>query len=97
MFAGADGGARACSGHALHARDRLEHPCRYLLRPPQALERLTESSHGQPLFERESAGARVPAFVKREFEDYSKCGILSHGFARLRCRACGDESLIALS
>jgi len=49
------------------------------------------------LAQAESAGARVPAFVKREFDDYLKCGILSHGFARLRCRACGDESLIAFS
>lgn len=31
---------------AAHAREQLEHLCRYLLRPPLALERLTESSHG---------------------------------------------------
>jgi hypothetical protein len=49
------------------------------------------------LAQAESAGARVPAFVKREFAAYLKCGILSHGFARLRCRECGDESLIAFS
>ena len=49
------------------------------------------------LAQAESAGARVPAFVKREFADYLKCGILSPGFARLRCRECGDESLIAFS
>ena len=29
-----------------HAREQLEHLCRYLLRPPLALERLTESSEG---------------------------------------------------
>jgi hypothetical protein len=34
-----------------HAREPLEHLCRYLLRPPLALERLTESSHGQLLYE----------------------------------------------
>jgi hypothetical protein len=34
-----------------HARARLEHLCRYLLRPPLALERLTESSRGQLVFE----------------------------------------------
>ena len=48
------------------------------------------------LAQAESAGARVPGFV-REFDAYLKCGILSHGFARLRCRECGDESLIACS
>ena len=34
-----------------HAREPLEHLCRYLLRPPLALERLTESSGGQLLYE----------------------------------------------
>jgi hypothetical protein len=34
-----------------HARESLEHLCRYLLRPPLALERLTESSGGQLLYE----------------------------------------------
>ena len=34
-----------------HARERLEHVGRSLLRPPLALERLTESSHGQLLYE----------------------------------------------
>jgi Putative transposase len=33
------------------ARDQLEHLCRYLLRPPLTVERLTESSHGQLLYE----------------------------------------------
>ena len=32
-----------------HARAGREHLCRYLLRPPLALERLTESSGGQLL------------------------------------------------
>jgi Putative transposase len=36
---------------APHARNQLEHLCRYLLRPPLTLERLTESSHGQLLYE----------------------------------------------
>jgi hypothetical protein len=46
-------------GFSLHAdvavparrRDRLEHLARYLLRPPLALERLTESSGGQLLYQ----------------------------------------------
>jgi hypothetical protein len=36
---------------APRARDQLEHLCRYLLRPPLTLERLTETSHGQLLYE----------------------------------------------
>ena len=34
-----------------HAREPLEHLCRYLLRPPLAMERLTETSGGQLLYE----------------------------------------------
>ena len=34
-----------------HAREPLEHLCRYLLRPPLATERLTESSGGPLLYE----------------------------------------------
>jgi Putative transposase len=34
-----------------HRRDQLERLCRYLLRPPLALERLTESSGGQLLYQ----------------------------------------------
>jgi hypothetical protein len=34
-----------------HRRDQLERVCRYLLRPPLALERLTESSGGQLLYQ----------------------------------------------
>ena len=44
----------------------------------------------------EGAG-RLPAFVKREFEEYLQCGILAHGLARLRCSGCGDDALIAFS
>ena len=45
-----------CSLHAnvagpAHARGRLEHLCRSLLRPPLALERLTERPHGHLVFE----------------------------------------------
>jgi Putative transposase len=38
-------------GVPAHARARLEHVCRYLLRPPAARERLTETAHGPLLFE----------------------------------------------
>ncbi len=42
-------------------------------------------------------GASLPRFVVGEFERYLACGILAHGFARVRCTACGDELLVALS
>jgi hypothetical protein len=43
------------------------------------------------------AGGSLPRFVVGEFERYLACGILAHGFARVRCTACGDELLVALS
>jgi transposase-like zinc-binding protein len=41
--------------------------------------------------------ASLPRFVVGEFERYLGCAILAHGFARVRCAACGDELLVAFS
>jgi hypothetical protein len=32
-----------------------------------------------------STGAGLPQFVKDEFDAFLECGILAHGFLRLRC------------
>ena len=37
------------------------------------------------------AGADLPQFVKDEFDAFLKCGILAHGFLRLRCGDCGHD------
>ena len=42
-------------------------------------------------------GAALPEFVKVEFDAYLKCGILAHGFLRLRGVACAHEKLVAFS
>lgn len=39
----------------------------------------------------------LPDFVKKEFDEYLKCGILAHGFVRARCEQCGHEKLVAYS
>ena len=36
-------------------------------------------------------------FVKQEFDDYLKCGLLEHGFLRVKCGACSRERLVAFS
>lgn len=46
--------------------------------------------------ERYPSGA-LPAFITEEFSRYLRCGILSHGFARVRCPSCRDELLVGLS
>ena len=42
-------------------------------------------------------GAALPEFVKDEFDAFLECGILAHGFLRLRCAACTHEKLVAFS
>ncbi len=37
------------------------------------------------------------AAVKKEFDEYLKCGRLEHGFLRVRCETCHDEKLVAFS
>ena len=42
-------------------------------------------------------GRELPAYMRREFEDYLKCGRLEHGFRRVRCESCHAEHLVAFS
>ena len=43
------------------------------------------------------AGTGLPEFVKDEFEAFLECGILAHGFLRVRCAECAHEKLVAFS
>jgi hypothetical protein len=45
----------------------------------------------------EFSGKDLPAFVKKEFEDSLKCGVLAHGFLRVKCDSCKHERLVAFS
>ncbi len=44
-----------------------------------------------------STGSELPRFVKDEFDAFLECGILAHGFLRLRCGECGHDKLLAFS
>ena len=44
-----------------------------------------------------AAGADLPQFVKDVFDAFLECGILAHGFLRLRCGDCGHDKLLAFS
>jgi len=46
---------------------------------------------------RHADGAPLPAFVEQEFRDFLTCGVLAHGFARLRCTECALERLVPFS
>lgn len=45
----------------------------------------------------EGSGGHLPKFVRQEFEDYLKCGLLEHGFLRVKCDGCRHEYLVAFS
>jgi hypothetical protein len=51
---------------------------------------LTEVARG-------TAGAGLPEFVEQEFRDFLTCGVLAHGFARVRCDTCAFERLVPFS
>ncbi len=40
-------------------------------------------------------GTALPQFVQDEFDAFLECGILAHGFLRLRCPECAHEKLVA--
>ena len=66
-----------CDGAPVHyARHRPEQTTLYRL----------VQQHAQSFFAQseEAAGARLPQFVRDEFDAFLECGILAHGFLRLR-------------
>jgi hypothetical protein len=42
-------------------------------------------------------GRGLPRYVEKDFSKYLECGVLAHGFARVRCEGCKDEVLVAFS
>jgi Transposase zinc-binding domain len=44
-----------------------------------------------------ASGTELPQCIKDEFDEFLECGILAHGFLRLRCGNCGHDKLVAFS
>ncbi|GAA0750385.1 hypothetical protein GCM10009107_21980 [Ideonella azotifigens] len=44
---------------------------------------------------RKRTKAELPSFIKDEFDAFLECGILAHGFLRLRCGKCSHDNLAA--
>jgi hypothetical protein len=57
------------------------------------------SRHAQTMLAelRDADGRGLPRYVERELAEYLRCGILAHGFARVRCTTCHDEIVVAFS
>ena len=51
----------------------------------------------QHLREIDPNGFGMPRHVERELEAFLRCGLLEHGFTRVRCASCHDELLVAFS
>jgi hypothetical protein len=49
------------------------------------------------LEEASEVGRGLPRYVERDLARYLECGVLAHGFARVRCESCKDELLVAFS
>ncbi|MFP6806157.1 MAG: transposase zinc-binding domain-containing protein [Pseudomonadales bacterium] len=39
----------------------------------------------------------MPRFIQADFEQYLRCGLLEHGFVRVKCDGCRHEHLVAFS
>jgi ribosomal protein S27E len=73
-------------------------PAYHRHRPEQTILYAIVAEH-YPRFVRaiEQSGGHLPRFVRQEFEDYLKCGLLEHGFLRVKCDGCRHEHLVAFS
>lgn len=47
--------------------------------------------------ETDSTAKGMPDYVKEEFREFLKCGVLAHGFLRYRCGTCEHELLVGFS
>ena len=62
-----------------------------------ALYSIVSQTYPQFLRAIEGSGGDLPGFVRQEFEDYLRCGLLEHGFLRVKCTGCLHEHLVAFS
>jgi hypothetical protein len=61
--------------------------------PEQTVLHELVSRHAQTMLAelRDADGRGLPRYVERELAEYLRCGILAHGFARVRCTTCHEE------
>jgi ribosomal protein S27E len=80
----------APAGNAVHYERR---------RPEDTVLYRLVQEHAESFFAQVEAksGASLPEFVKEEFDAFLECGMLAHGFLRLRCDQCPHEKLVAFS
>jgi ribosomal protein S27E len=65
--------------------------------PRTLLYALVQAHYPDFLARLEAEDRCVPAYVREEFEEYLRCGVLEHGFLRVVCGQCHAERLVAFS
>jgi len=80
------------------AKDFIAPPGYRRHRPKATLLYQLVAEHYAGFRDRRAAERRpLPRYVEDEFEAYLKCGLLEHGFLRVKCDACQAEKLVAFS
>lgn len=83
----------------MHSASRLATPPTYRRHRPErsALYAIIAEHYPRFLRKIETSGGHLPQFVRQEFDEYLKCGLLEHGFLRVKCDGCRHEHLVAFS
>lgn len=83
----------------LAARDLTPQGFTYKRRIPEesTLYKIIQENWLTFLSQVEETGSGLPGFVQKEFEEYLKCGVLAHGFLRVKCDSCKHERLVGFS
>ena len=80
------------------AKDFIAPPGYRRHRPETTLLYQLVAEHYPAFRDRRAAEGRpLPCYVEAEFDAYLKCGLLEHGFLRVKCDACQAEKLVAFS
>ena len=81
---------RAATAHTVHYERR---------RPEETILHCLVREHLETFLAQVEAktGTGLPEFVKEKFETFLECGILAHGFLRVRCADCAYEKRVASS
>ena len=81
---------------ARHAEHSPPYP--YERRRPEESVLYRVVSEVWPSFRERIEGlSSLPKFVVREVDEYLRCGLLEHGFVRVKCTDCGFERLVGFS
>ena len=72
---------------------------RYVRHAPERtlLYALVEAHYPDFIARIEAEDRSLPEYVRQEFDDYLRCGVLDHGFLRVVCGQCHAERLVAFS